>query len=83
MWKVSVNVASAAAKARSASPMAWRKPTATFVPQSSCTSGAPASAPVTMSTTTGSGSHSASIRSSASSARARLSATTIATTSPT
>src|SRR6267142_502033 len=83
MRNVSLKTASAAVKAASTSPMAWLKPTATFVPQSACTSGAPGSAAATMSTTARSGSHSTMMRASASSARAGLSATTMAIVSPT
>src|SRR5438874_9653288 len=83
MLKVSDTTTSARAKAASASPMAWLKPTATLVPHSGWTRGPPGSAARTMSTTGGSGSHSTSISAAASSARARLSATTIATISPT
>ncbi len=83
MAKVSVKTASAAAKARSVSPIACVKPTATLVPHSSWTSGLDGSAAAIMSATTGSGSHSTSITATASSARAPQSATTIATTSPT
>src|SRR5436190_16287729 len=83
MLKVSDRTTSARGKAASASPMAWLKPTATLVPHSGWTRGPPGSAARTMSTTGGSGSHSTSISATASSARARLSATTIATISPT
>ena len=83
MRKVSLTTTSARANAASWSPIAWVKPIATFVPHSGWMSGPPGSAARIISTTGGSGSHSTSISSSASSARARLSATTIATISPT
>src|SRR5437867_3060091 len=83
MWNVSLTTASARANARSASPIECVKPTPTLVPHSGWTSGLPASAAWSISTTGGSGSQSTSISSTASSARSGLSATTIATISPT
>ena len=83
MRNVSLTTTGASANARSTSPIAWVKPTPTLVPHAGWISGPPGSAAASMSTTAGSGSQSTSISSTASAARAGLSATTIATISPT